>query len=100
MSNLYSFIDANTDHIHQIAGALLVVLFYYLRFNSLSGARSYTAANLYFIGLLAFILPYLGLYLFVLIFSSPVIAVVVVISTWLLPRIGPLWRKLCYKVAR
>jgi hypothetical protein len=82
-----------------IGGVFLVVLFYWFRFHSLKGTRSYTRAALYYSGLICFVFPFVTLYLFVVVFVSPVAAVWIMIGVWLVPWIPGAWRNCCHKMA-
>lgn len=62
--------------VDQIGGFALVALFYWFRFNSLKGTRSYTTAALYCFGVICFIAPFATVYVLVVaLLKSPIIAV-------------------------
>jgi hypothetical protein len=85
----------------EIGGFLLIALFYWFRFNSLKGTRSYTTAALYYSGVICFILPFVTAYVFVVaLLESEILAVWILVGTWLLPWLPAKWRTFCHDIAR
>ena len=89
----------SSDQIDLVGGFVLTILFFWFRFNSVTGTRSYTSAALYYPSLCCFILPFVTLYMIFVTFLSPILAVWVVIGVWLLPWIPLSWRNVCHRVA-
>src|SRR6516225_6648306 len=87
-----------SDHLDYVGGVLLISLFYWFRFHSLKGTRSYTRAVLYYSGVICFIFPFVTLYIVVAEFFSPIIAVWILIGVWLLPWIPSSWRDFCHRM--
>jgi hypothetical protein len=92
-------LESLSDHIDGIGGLGIVTLFYFFRFNSLRGTRSYTTADLYYSGLAAFTLPFILAYFACLAFLNAMPATIIVMSLWIIPFIGTAWRALCHDVA-
>jgi hypothetical protein len=86
------------DHLDYIGGGLLISLFYWFRFHSLKGTRSYTRAVLYYSGVICFIFPFVTLYVVVAEFVSPMSAVWILVGVWLLPWIPSFWRDFCHRM--
>jgi lipopolysaccharide/colanic/teichoic acid biosynthesis glycosyltransferase len=87
--------------VDQIGGLALVALFYWFRFNSLKGTRSYTTAALYCSGVICFIVPFATVYVLVVAWlKSPIIAVWIIIGIWLFPWLPRKWRDFCHDLAR
>lgn len=82
-----------------IGGGFLIAMFYWFRFHSLKGTRSYTRAALYYSGLVCFIFPFVTLYVFVAILVSPIKAVWILVALWLLPWVPAAWRRSCHALA-
>jgi hypothetical protein len=80
-------------------GPLLVVLFYWFRFHTLKGTRSFTTRPLFFFGLAVFITPFLVIYAFLPEKLSPLAAVWVLMVVWLVPVVPKAWRKFCHGLA-
>jgi hypothetical protein len=80
-------------------GPLLVVLFYWFRFHTLKGTRSFTTRPLFLFGLAVFITPFLLIYAFLPAKLSPLAAVWVLMVAWLIPVVPRWWRKLCQGLA-
>ena len=95
IETVISFLDSA---VNAVGGPLLVALFYFFRFNSLRGTRSYTTRLLYHFGLLTFITPFVSAY-FLLSGLSDIEAVWVLIFVWLIPVL-PMWRSFCQRIAQ
>jgi hypothetical protein len=83
-------------------GILLVALFFWFRFHSLKGTRSYTTRASYYFGVAIFILPFVLAYAALTINGlSPLAAIwLLILAWWLTPPASRLWRKLCYDLAQ
>jgi hypothetical protein len=88
------------EQLDLVGGLLLVSLFFWFRFHSLKGTRSYTRGASYCWGILCFIAPFSTFYMLLTEFVSPIEAIWLVISAWLVPWIPKSWRHLCYKMAQ
>ena len=82
-----------------VGAPLLVVLFYWFRFNSLRGTQSYTTSALYYLGLATFIVPFVLIYFF-LRELNPLAAVWLLIAFWLAPILPEAWRSFCQRIAQ
>ena len=56
--SLESLVEGLDDLCNYVGGPLIVVLFYWFRFHTLKGARSYTTRALFYFGITAFIAPF------------------------------------------
>lgn len=83
-----------------VGGSLLVVLFYWFMFNSLRGTRSYTTGVLYYLGVTTFMVPFVWIYLLLLLRLSRLAAVWVLIAFWLTPILPKAWRSFCHRIAQ
>jgi hypothetical protein len=83
-----------------VGGPLIVALFYWFRFHSLKGTRSYTTYAFFYFGLLCFILPFIFLYYLLSLKLSALAAVWVLILVWLFPVLPSAWREFCHRIAR
>ncbi|MGX4806725.1 hypothetical protein [Bradyrhizobium guangdongense] len=80
-------------------GPLLVVLFYWFRFHTLKGTRSFTTRPLFLFGLAVFVTPFLLLYTILPEKLSPLAAVWLLMFAWLVPVAPKAWRKFCQELA-
>lgn len=80
-------------------GPLLVVLFYWFRFHTLKGTRSFTTRPLFLFGLAVFVTPFLVIYAVLPDQLSPLAAVWVLMFVWLIPVAPKAWRKFCQELA-
>lgn len=82
------------------AGAPLVVaLFFWFRFHTLKGTRSFTTWPLFAFGVAVFITPFMLLYWLFVQKLWPLAAIWLVISAWLVPVVPALWRGFCHQLA-
>lgn len=82
------------------AGApLMVALFFWFRFHTLKGTRSFTTWPLFALGVAVFISPFLLLYWLLVHKLWPLGAIWLTILTWLIPVIPALWRSFCHQFA-
>jgi len=95
-SEIHSILNSVAD---TLGGPLLVVLFYWFRFNSLRGTQSYTTSALYYLGVGTFIVPFVLIY-FLLQESNPLAAVWLLIAFWLTPILPEAWRSFCQRIAQ
>jgi hypothetical protein len=96
LSELLSYLDTFADF---AGGPLLVALFYWFRFNSLRGTRSYTTGARYYLGLITFTMPFVLIYFLLVPFSS-LEAVWVLIALWLIPVLPKAWRRFCHRIVQ
>jgi hypothetical protein len=95
---IMSIVDAICNY---VAGPLIVVLFYWFRFHSVKGTRSYTTKALYYMGVGTFILPFVLIYLLLWLENfPPLLAVWILILMWLVPIVPAEWRRLCHGMAK
>jgi hypothetical protein len=80
-------------------GPLLVVLFYWFRFHTLKGTRSFTTRPLFVFGLAVFVTPFLAIYAILPDKLSPLAAVWLLMFAWLIPVAPKVWRKFCQELA-
>ncbi len=80
-------------------GPLLVVLFYWFRFHTLKGTRSFTTRPLFAFGLAVFIAPFLILYAMLPEKLSPLASVWLLMFAWLVPVVPAVWRRFCQELA-
>jgi hypothetical protein len=78
-----------------VGGPLMVALFYWFRFLTLKGTRSYTTQKLFYAGVAAFIAPFVLIYYMLPEDLSPLAAVWLVIFVWLMPVLPVKWRNFC-----
>lgn len=94
---LVSMVNAVCD---EVGAPLLVIVFYWFRFHSLKGTRSYTTRALYYLGVALFIMPFVITYYALTGALSPIAAVWVVILIWLVPVVPEAWRSVCYELVQ
>ncbi|WGD50818.1 hypothetical protein QA641_35335 [Bradyrhizobium sp. CB1650] len=93
-----------------LGAPVLVALFYWFRFHTLKGTRSYTTLLLYCVGIAVFVLPFLLMY-FAIVYAvreavpledgiSASSAICLVILAWLVPGPPQWWRDFCQRMAR
>jgi hypothetical protein len=80
-------------------GPLLVVLFYWFRFHTLKGTRSFTTKPLFVFGVAVFITPFLVVYAILPDKLSPLAAIWLLMFVWLVPVAPKAWRKFCQGLA-
>jgi hypothetical protein len=80
-------------------GPLLVVLFYWFRFHTLKGTRSFTTRPLFVFGVAVFIAPFLVVYAVLPERLSPLAAIWLLILVWLVPALPAAWRRFCQELA-
>jgi hypothetical protein len=92
-------VDSLNAIFESFGGPLLVVLFYWFRFHTLKGTRSFTTRPLFLFGLAVFITPFLVIYAFLPDRLSPLAAVWLLMFAWLIPVAPKAWRKFCQELA-
>jgi len=97
--SLESLVEGLDDLCNYVGGPLIVVLFYWFRFHTLKGARSYTTRALFYFGITAFIAPFVVIYAMLPEKLSPLAAIWVVIFIWLIPFVPAVWRRFCQGIA-
>ncbi|MDA9407113.1 MULTISPECIES: hypothetical protein [unclassified Bradyrhizobium] len=80
-------------------GPVLVVLFYWFRFHTMKGTRSFTTRPLFLFGLAVFITPFLVIYAVLPDKLSPLASVWLLMFVWLIPVAPKAWRKFCQELA-
>lgn len=78
---------------------LIVVLFFWFRFHTLKGTRSFTTWPLFAFGVAVFITPFMLLYWLLVQKLWPQAAIWLVILVWLIPVVPALWRGFCHQLA-
>ncbi|MBR0687585.1 hypothetical protein JQ594_16760 [Bradyrhizobium manausense] len=78
---------------------LIVALFFWFRFHTLKGTRSFTTWPLFAFGVAVFITPFMLLYWLLAHKLWPLAAVWLTILTWLIPVVPALWRGFCHQLA-
>lgn len=96
---LNSFVESIDQLGRILGGPFLVVLFYWFRFHTLKGTRSYTTRPLFLFGVAVFIAPFLMIYLILPDKLSPLAAILLVMLVWLVPVAPAAWRSFCQSVA-
>jgi hypothetical protein len=95
------FLKALNEICGLAGGPLLVALFYWFRFHTLKGTRSYTSRAFFYFGVACFILPFIFIYyLLVGIGLASIAAVWVLILMWLVPIVPKKWRAFCHELVR
>jgi hypothetical protein len=109
-----TFVDALNGYAHVLGGPLMVALFYWFRFHTLKGTRSYTTRRRFYFAVLFFLVPFIVIYCFLeyVILLDPIAATWVLILIWLfpfLPRsflpkwnwlfLPQWWRTFCHRIA-
>jgi hypothetical protein len=97
--SLESLVEELNDLCRYLGGPLIVALFYWFRFRTLKGTRSYTTRALFYAGVLTFITPFVVIYAMLPEKLSPLAAVWVVIFVWLVPFFPAAWRDFCQGIA-
>lgn len=96
---LDTIIDALNFVFDPLGGAALVALFYWFRFHTSKGTRSYTTKPLFLFGVLAFMIPFVALYMMLQGGLHPLASIWVLILVWLIPVIPAAWRNFCQRLA-
>jgi hypothetical protein len=104
MSLERSILELNVFGEH-VGAPLIVALFYWFRFHTLKGTRSYTTLGLYCVGVVTFILPFMIIYFLIIYLLLPDISasssICIVMLVWLMVPVAPaLWRNFCQSLAR
>jgi hypothetical protein len=97
--SLESLVEGLDDLCNYVGGPLIVVLFCWFRFHTLKGTRSYTTRALFYLGITAFITPFVVIYAMLPEKLSPLAAIWVVIFIWLIPFVPTAWRRFCQGIA-
>jgi hypothetical protein len=108
-----TFVAALNDICEYVGAPLIVVVFYWFRFHTLKGTRSYTKLVLYCVGVVTFVLPFLLIYFAIYYWSNSadhlpagnttihaLSALCVVMLIWLIPGPPKWWRDFCLGMAR
>ncbi|MBC9879086.1 hypothetical protein G8O24_17235 [Bradyrhizobium sp. INPA01-394B] len=82
-----------------LAGPALVALFYWFRFHTSKGTRSYTTKPLFAFGVLAFMIPFVLMYQGLANVLPPLASIWLLIFVWLVPIVPVAWRNLCQGLA-
>lgn len=96
---LDNVVDALNASFESFGGPLLVVLFYWFRFHTLKGTRSFTTKPLFVFGVAVFITPFLVAYAILPDKLSPLAAIWLLMFVWLVPVVPKAWRKFCQELA-
>ena len=96
LDHVVEFLNAVFD---SFGGPLLVALFYWFRFHTLKGTRSFTTPPLFAFGLAVFAAPVLVVYWWLPERLSPLAAVWLLILAWNIPVIPRWWRGVCHALA-
>jgi hypothetical protein len=97
--SLETLLEGLNDLGTHLGGPLIVVLFYWFRFRTLKGTRSYTTRALFYFGVTIFIIPFVVIYLLLPAKLSPLAAMWLAIFVWLVPVIPLAWRNFCQGIA-
>lgn len=84
---------------NDLGGPLIVALFYWFRFHTLKGTRSYTTKFLFAFGVITFITPFLVIYAMLPQKMSPLAGIWLLIFIWLVPVVPTAWRSFCHGLA-
>lgn len=96
---LDNVVDALNASFESFGGPLLVVLFYWFRFHTLKGTRSFTTKPLFVFGVAVFITPFLIVYAILPDKLSPLAAIWLLMFIWLVPVVPKAWRKFSQELA-
>ncbi|MET4389076.1 hypothetical protein ABIB73_004845 [Bradyrhizobium sp. F1.4.3] len=96
LDNVVHLLNAVFD---PLGGPLLVVLFYWFRFHTLKGTRSFTTKPFFVFGVAAFITPFMIVYALLPQKLSPLAAIWLLIFVWLIPFLPKVWRRFCQELA-
>ncbi|OAF05902.1 hypothetical protein [Bradyrhizobium neotropicale] len=96
---LDTFVEPLNAIFDSFGGPLLVVLFYWFRFHTLKGTRSFTTRPLFAFGLAAFIAPILFAYWLLPQKLSPLATIWLLIFAWIVPFVPRWWRGFCQELA-
>jgi hypothetical protein len=96
LDNVVQLLNAVFD---PLGGPLLVALFFWFRFHTQKGTRSFTTKPLFVFGVAAFITPFMIVYALLPEKLSPLAAIWLLIFVWLIPAIPGLWRVFCQQLA-
>ena len=97
--SLAHVVDPLNAIFESFGGPLLVVLFYWFRFHTMKGTRSFTTRPLFLLGLAVFITPFLVIYAVLPDKLSPLASVWLLMFAWLIPVAPKAWRKFCQELA-
>jgi len=97
--SLETLLEGLNDLGTHLGGPLIVVLFYWFRFRTLKGTRSYTTRALFYFGVTTFITPFVVIYALLPAKLSPLAAMWLAIFVWLVPVIPVAWRNFCQGIA-
>ncbi|MBR1090453.1 hypothetical protein JQ621_23550 [Bradyrhizobium manausense] len=78
---------------------LMVALFFWFRFHTLKGTRSFTTLPLFAFGVALFIAPFELFYALLVQKLWPLAAIWLVMLSWLVPAVPALWRGFCHQLA-
>ena len=82
-----------------LAGPALVALFYWFRFHTSKGTRSYTTKPLFAFGVVAFMIPFVLIYKGLSYALPPLASIWLLILAWLVPILPAAWRNFCQGLA-
>jgi hypothetical protein len=97
--SLDSFIELLNLVVHPLGGPALVALFYWFRFHTSKGTRSYTTKPLFAFGVVAFMIPFVMIYLMLPQKLLPLASIWLLILVWLVPVLPAAWRNFCQGLA-
>jgi hypothetical protein len=92
-------IDVLNKFFDTFGAPLVVALFFWFRFHTLKGTRSFTTLPLFALGFAIFITPFALLYALLVQRLWPLAAIWLVILAWLIPVVPELWRGFCHQLA-
>ena len=105
-----AFVTGLNDFCEHLGAPFIVALFYWFRFHTRKGTRSYTTLLLYCVGITTFILPFMLIYFGICYMIREIIplatnisalsAVCLAMLVWLLPGPPQWWRDFCQSMAR
>ncbi|MEK9281527.1 hypothetical protein MTR72_18195 [Bradyrhizobium sp. ISRA442] len=96
---LDNFVVALNSIFGSFGGPLVVVLFYWFRFHTLKGTRSFTTRPLFAFGVAVFITPFLAAYALLPHKLSPLATIWLLIFIWIIPIVPKWWRGFCHELA-
>jgi hypothetical protein len=108
--SLETFVAGLNDVCEYLGAPFIVALFYWFRFHTRKGTRSYTTLLLYCVGIAVFILPFLLIYFAIFYMLREIVplqdnisalsAICLVMLIWLMPGLPKWWRDFCQSMAR
>jgi hypothetical protein len=95
-----TFIEVLNSFFESVGAPLILALFYWFRFHTQQGTRSYTTGALFYAGVALFVAPFLLIYSLLPDELGVFTALWIVMLLWLVPGLPGWWRDACHAIAR